>query len=184
MEPSLFSSGQQLGAGLAASLALAWALGRGGTAWLERARGRRYVARGQRGEVRARRLLRAAGYRVLQAQPRREVTLRVNGEERSYQLCPDFLCRRWGRLYVADAKTGAGADPLHPATRRQLLEYACAFAAGGALVVDVAGERVLRLDLQGLPRREGRSSVPGLLLCALGLLCAVPCLARLLAAAR
>lgn len=160
MDSSLLNPALRLGASLTASLALAWALARGLGAWLRSARGRRYATRGQRGEVEARRLLSAAGYRVLSEQPRCEIRLKVDGVERLYHLSPDFLCRRWGRLYVADAKTGQGVDPLHPATRRQLLEYMCAFSAAGALVVDVPTGRVQRLDLRGLPRRT--TSLPAL----------------------
>jgi len=124
-------------------LALGWAAQGGLRLALQRWRGRRAAARGARGERRARALLERAGYRVLAEQPRHLATLRVSGRGERYLLVPDFLCERHGRRYVADAKTGAGADPSARATRRQLLEYACAFGVQEALLVDGSKQRAL-----------------------------------------
>lgn len=146
----------RLGLVLGASLALGWAVQAALRAWLWRWRGRRAARRGARGERAARALLERAGYRVLAEQPRHQASLEVSGEDVEYLLVPDFLCERGGQRYVADAKTGAGADPQARATRRQLLEYACAFEAAGALVVDVPGRRIHRLRF-GVLEGRGRS---------------------------
>lgn len=144
----------RLGVSLGAALALGWAAQGGLRLALQRWRGRRAAARGARGERRARALLERAGYRVLAEQPRHLATLQVSGRGERYLLVPDFLCERHGRRYVADAKTGAGADPSARATRRQLLEYACAFGVQEALLVDVPAGRIHRLEFGVLPRRK------------------------------
>lgn len=143
----------RLGVSLGAALALGWAAQGGLRLALQRWRGRRAAARGARGERRARALLERAGYRVLAEQPRHLATLQVSGRGERYLLVPDFLCERHGRRYVADAKTGAGADPSARATRRQLLEYACAFGVQ-ALLVDVPAGRIHRLEFGVLPQRK------------------------------
>lgn len=148
-------------AALGAALALGWAVHSGGRLAWQRWRGRRHARRGQRGERLARALLERAGYSVLAEQPRRTIRLRVSGKQRSYEVIPDFLCERAGERFVADAKTGAGADPLTSATRRQLLEYASAFGVDLALVIDVPRAEILRVDLRPLRQasRRGASSM-------------------------
>lgn len=158
----------RLGVSLGAALALGWAAQGGLRLALQRWRGRRAAARGARGERRARALLERAGYRVLAEQPRHLATLRVSGRGERYLLVPDFLCERHGRRYVADAKTGAGADPGARATRRQLLEYVCAFGVQEALLVDVPAGRIHRLEFGVLPQRR-RLPWGWLVLASLGL---------------
>ncbi len=150
-----------------AGLALGWAVQSGLRLAFQRWQGRRAAARGARGERRARVLLERAGYRILAEQPRHLATIEVAGRDEDYLLVPDFLCERGGRRYVADAKTGAGADPSARATRRQLLEYACAFEVEDALLIDVNQGRILRLRFGVLTPRRGRGW--GWLLAALGL---------------
>jgi len=158
----------QVGVTVVASLALGWAVQAGLRLALQRWRGRRAAARGARGERRARVLLERAGYRVLAEQPRHQATLEVAGRDEDYLLVPDFLCERGGRRYVADAKTGAGADPSARATRRQLLEYACAFEVEDALLVDVKGGRIVPLKFGVLAPRRGRGWSWGFALALLG----------------
>lgn len=145
----------QVGVTVVASLALGWAVQAGMRLALQRWRGRRAAARGARGERQARGLLERAGYRVLAEQPRHQATLEVGGRSEDYLLVPDFLCERGGRRYVADAKTGAGADPNARATRRQLLEYACAFEVEDALLIDVNRGRIVQLKFGVLAPRQG-----------------------------
>ena len=157
----------RLGITSGAGLALGWAVQSGLRLAFQRWQGRRAAARGARGERRARVLLERAGYRILAEQPRHLATLEVAGRGEDYLLVPDFLCERGGRRYVADAKTGAGADPSARATRRQLLEYACAFEVEDALLIDVNRGRIVRLRFGVLTPRRARGW--GWLLAALGL---------------
>jgi len=100
---------------------------------------------GRRGETRALRLLRRRGYRVLAREVRATVRVRVDGHDVDYDVRADALVRRWWRRYVVEIKTGGGATPANRATRRQLLEYACAFGVRGVLLVDADGGRIHRV---------------------------------------
>lgn len=107
-------------------------------------------ARAQAGEAEAERLLRRCGYRVVARQVRGSWTLSVDGQLHEAAVRADLLVSRHGRRFVAEVKTGAVApDPLHPATRRQLLEYWLAFEPDGVLLVDMEA-RVVRVV--GFPR--------------------------------
>ncbi len=97
-----------------------------------------HVALGARGEERARKLLRAAGYRIRGEQARGGYVLEIDGEPRKIHLRADFLVERSGRMYVAEVKSGEENSTISGrATRRQLLEYSIAFAVDGVLLVGV-----------------------------------------------
>lgn len=109
---------------------------------LARRRARRrlaeHVALGARGEARARKLLRAAGYRLREEQTRGSYVLEVDGKSRRIHVRADFLVERGGRSFVAEVKAGAeNASVTGRATRRQLLEYSIAFDVEGVLLVGV-----------------------------------------------
>lgn len=115
--------------------------------WVD-ARRRRRLRRARAGEREALRLLRAAGFELVQAQVGRELSLEVDGVPAPYRVRIDFLVHdRRQRLYVAEVKTGAVASqPLHRPTRRQLLEYQLGFPeASGVLLVDMEQRRVRRV---------------------------------------
>lgn len=100
-------------------------------------RARARMRRAQRGEHAARGLLVSRGFEVTSEQAPGRVVLRVDGEETFFAVRADYLVRRRGRSFVAEVKTGARAPSLdHGPTRRQLLEYASAFAVDGVLLVD------------------------------------------------
>lgn len=143
---------------LAAAALSQWAR----AAWLSRrpswrARGR--ARRAGRGERAAERLLRRHGYRILARQPRAGWDITVDGHPRHIELRPDLLVEaRGGGARVAEIKTGRLAPRLdHPATRRQLLEYALAFGVRGVLLVDAETERVheVTFSVPGARRAAG-----------------------------
>ncbi|MEM8882694.1 MAG: hypothetical protein AAGD14_01335 [Planctomycetota bacterium] len=106
---------------------------------------------GRRGEARAIRLLRRAGYRVVATQPTAKASVRVDDRLEEYALRGDFLVRRRRRLYLAEIKGGAeSAGVHHRATRRQLLEYACAFEVDGLLLVDTENGAVHTISFPAL----------------------------------
>ncbi len=108
----------------------------------------RRARRGRRGEARATALLARRGYRVIAAQVSRRLSVEVDGVTLEYAVQADFLVEdRSGRRLIAEVKTGRRApDPLHPPTRRQLLEYALGYReAEGVLLVDVERGRVRRV---------------------------------------
>lgn len=124
-------------------LVLAWSLAGLGLALRRRAaawRLARRMGRARRAEGDAVGLLAARGYRVLASQVLRELVLEVDGQPRGYVVRADHLVAGpGGARFVAEVKSGDLApDPLHVPTRRQLLEYALAFAElDGVLLVDV-----------------------------------------------
>lgn len=120
---------------------------------------RRRVARLTRayaGQRNAIPLVESLGYTVLAEQPRITMTVHVDGAPFVLDLRPDLFLERGGERYVADVKTGRAApDPLFAATRRQLLEYATAIGASGALLVDVERAEVRAVSF---PRPATRAS--------------------------
>lgn len=110
----------------------------------------RRLARAQRGEDEADALLEEAGFRVLDEQVTARFAMTVDGEEVWVHDRCDRLVERDGRVYVADVKTGRAADPLSPATRRQLLEYLLVHEADGALIVDMEALEIVHVGFPGL----------------------------------
>ena len=124
-----------------------WWRARGRVGRANRARGRR----ARRAESDAERWLEGQGYAVLERQVTCRWDLAVDGERRQVSCRADLLLERGGRVFVADVKTGEAApNPRLPATRRQLLEYLLAFAADGALVVDMRRRRIREVSFPGL----------------------------------
>jgi len=119
----------------------------------------RRARRAGAGERRARRLLVARGYRVLEEQAFRRWTIRVDGEPLDVELRADFVVMRGDRRFVADAKTGAVATVRDRATRRQLLEYRVAFDVDGVLLVDADRGVVRELVFPLAPRPVRRLAV-------------------------
>jgi hypothetical protein len=145
-------------------------------AWLRGAPARRLaLARraGREGERAARALVERAGYCIEAHQPELEWTIVCDGAPFPVALRADLIVSRAGRRFVAEIKNGASAGRLDlPATRRQLLEYAVAYAVDGALLVDIAAQRVHEVEF-GLP--AARSSGSALLVSALVLSIAGAC---------
>lgn len=108
---------------------------------------RRARNRGADGEKRAIRLLRSLGYEIVGEQVTGTVPLLVDGTAHPATVRADFLVRRGGRMFVADAKSGANPQSDR-ATRRQLLEYLHAYDVDGVLLVDTHAGTVRTLALQ------------------------------------
>ena len=146
---------------------------------VERRRATRARTLGRSGERRARRLLERARYRIESEQPSGRLTFHVDGEERQAHLRPDFLVRRGGQRFIADAKAGADAVDLGKrATRRQLLEYALAFPdVAGILLVDTETGRIHQVEFPGLDRSRRPRTLETF---GLGLVCGAGALAGLL----
>lgn len=93
-------------------------------------------------------VLEREGFRVVDAQVVRELLVDVDDALLPYVIKADYLVEdAAGDLFVAEVKTGAVAtDPLHVATRRQLLEYQLGYAdARGVLLVDMERGAVMRV---------------------------------------
>lgn len=112
--------------------------------------GRRRQRRARRGERQAERLLRRAGFDILERQATAHWSLEVDGYDVPCQSRADLLVTRGRRSFVAEIKTGDVApDPAHPPTRRQLLEYRLAFDVDGVILVDMEQRSVHEVRFPG-----------------------------------
>lgn len=127
---------------------------------------RRRVRRGLHGQERARSLLERSGYEVLAQEHPASGEVEVDGRAMPYTVRVDYLVRRKGRTFGVEVKTGARApDPMHRATRRQLLEYSRLLDVDGLLLLDMEARRLMEVRF---PHRTGRSSRTMLFLLGLG----------------
>lgn len=114
--------------------------------WLRALPARRVAfarSRGARGEALAERILEAHGYTIVERQLSARYALEVDGAAETFLVRADFVVERSGRRFVAEAKAGAFAPRLETAaTRRQILEYSCAFDVEGVVLVDAESARV------------------------------------------
>ena len=122
--------------------------------WCVRRRMARSRRIGRSAERRAVKLLRRAGYRIIEHQPTARVAVEVDGQAESFLVRGDLLVRRKRKIYLAEIKGGAGSGTIaHRATRRQLLEYATLFPVAGVLLVYVPARRIQRISFPALRRR-------------------------------
>ena len=134
-----------------ALLLLGVLLGAAAVRWRSRRRIARHRRMGREGQVRALKLLRRAGYRVLDTEVAATGRVRVDGTPVDYRVRADAIVRRGFRRYVAEFKGGAESAAItNRATRRQLLEYALLFDVAGVLLVDASRGRVHRIEFPRL----------------------------------
>ena len=96
------------------------------------------MRRAQAGEAAAELLLEELGYTIVSRQESRSWPIIVDGEQFDASVRADLVVTRDDETWIAEVKTGDTApNPLHPATRRQLLEYLFVFDPDGVLLVDV-----------------------------------------------
>ena len=109
-------------------------------------------ALGATGHAHALRLLRRAGYELLEQEVTGEGVVVVDGEPHSFHVRADALVQRRRRLYVAEFKNGPEASRVSTrATRRQLLEYAWVFDVDGVLLVDAEVGLIQDVQFPDLP---------------------------------
>lgn len=94
-------------------------------------------------EHEAERLLRRAGYEIVDRQVTAYLPITVDDEALEARCRADLLVARRGRHYIAEVKSGDRVtDATHPSTRRQLLEYRLAFDVDGVLLVDMHAREI------------------------------------------
>jgi len=134
-----------------ALLLLGVLLGAAAVRWRSRRRISRHRRQGREGEARALRLLKRAGYRVLDTEVAAVGQVRVDGDPVEYRVRADAIVSRRFRRYVAEFKGGPeSAAVTNRATRRQLLEYALLFDVAGVLLVDALRGRIHRVEFPRL----------------------------------
>jgi len=88
-------------------------------------------------------------------QPTAIVRVEVDGEIEEFTVRGDLIVKRRRRLYLAEIKGGPDVSRVgHRGTRRQLLEYACAFDVHGVLLVDTHRDVVQKVRFPALYSRH------------------------------
>ena len=101
---------------------------------------------GHQGELKAKKILRQAGYELLEEQVQTTYPLLVDQEPLTARLRADLLVARGGRTYIAEIKAGAqSAKITRRETRRQLFEYQWAFRVDGILLVDAQSQKIVEV---------------------------------------
>ncbi len=132
-----------------------WVVGLRTAAWKVSRRAARARKLGEAGERRGLRLLRRAGYRILERQPSGRARVRVDEQVQGFRVRADALVTRDEMVFVVEFKGGEQVSSLkHRHTRRQLLEYSLAFDVDGVLLVDAYDGEILTVEFlcaDGLP---------------------------------
>ena len=112
-----------IGALLLGAMFGAFFLYRIGRFWAEY-RGRKYRLRGKKAEKRAAKMLKKAGYTILEREPRIQTTLKVQGEVIQFDITPDFLVTDGEEKMTVEVKSQGDCQLIHQAgVRRQVAEY-------------------------------------------------------------
>lgn len=111
------------------------------------ARARRQGKVARRAEVRAGRWLEKEGFELIEEQASRNWVVRVNDDEEIVRLSADWLVERAGKRYVVEVKTGKRAPSIrNSATRRQMLEYLCAYEVDGVILMDMESGELVEVE--------------------------------------
>jgi hypothetical protein len=115
-----------------------------------------------RSEKAAAALLEEAGYIVVDSQIAATWQITIDDTPHPIELRADHLVERDGRRFIAEVKTGAEAPKItNAATRRQLLEYRCAYDVDGIILVDMQRLEIRHVEFgpgaaESLNRAEDR----------------------------
>ena len=96
-------------------------------------------------------LLTRAGYKITARQKRSPVLVLINGKRHLANVTADFLVKKENKTYAVKVRSGQLADPLEPATLRQLIEYEHVFKPQGLLFVDMGQSEIHEIDIE-IPR--------------------------------
>ena len=90
-------------------------------------------------------LFRSAGYDILNVHPKTDAVVIVDGRRVAIPILADFLVTRGSQRFAVEVKSGKERHVTSGATRRQLLEYACAYDDDAVLLVDAVDRRILEV---------------------------------------
>ncbi len=106
------------------------------------------------GEIKATVFLKKNGFKILKEQYNTKIIILLNDIPTEIQIRPDFLVSKDGLLCIVDVKTGEKAiDPLNSMTRRQLLEYSLIPGIDAVYLLDIIGEKFIKMSYS-LPDRS------------------------------
>lgn len=94
------------------------------------------------GEQRAERYLTAQGHIILERQALKRATMHINNRVAEYDVRADLLVQMGPDTALVEVKTGEAADPRHPATRRQLREYAALYNVDRLFLFDATNQKL------------------------------------------
>jgi hypothetical protein len=135
--------------------------------WKKRSRLRNNSKEGHDGELRAKEYLLRHGFTIIREQSCSEHQIFIDGEPKTFQLRPDFIVSKGGKISVVDAKSGSeGVDPTSIATRRQLLEYFIYYNADNAYVYNSKENSLHLVSFRADLLRPQKWINPGFLLLA------------------
>ncbi|CAM2008883.1 hypothetical protein [Acanthopleuribacter pedis] len=103
--------------------------------------------RGSRAERAALRLLKKAGYDLVDDEPRLVYHLLIDGERQAFSITPDYVVRRDGCDYIVEVKRKDKAGTIRNGqVRRQVVEYALA-SQQPCLLVDMNAREITEVAL-------------------------------------
>jgi Holliday junction resolvase-like predicted endonuclease len=94
------------------------------------------------GEQSAERYLLAQGHKILERQALQRATMHINNRVAEFDVRADLLVQMGDDIALVEVKTGEAADPRHPATRRQLREYADLFDVDRLFLFDATAQKL------------------------------------------
>jgi Holliday junction resolvase-like predicted endonuclease len=94
------------------------------------------------GEQSAERFLLAQGHTILERQALQRATMHINNRVAEFDVRADLIVQMGSDIALVEVKTGDAADPRHPATRRQLREYADLFDVDRLFLFDATSQKL------------------------------------------
>ncbi|MBF0432658.1 MAG: hypothetical protein HQK83_15340 [Fibrobacteria bacterium] len=132
---------------------------------------RRKFRRGEKGEQKAGKYLKAHGFKILGYQSALRPHMLVDGKKVSFSIKADYLVKRHGRTGVVEVKTGKKApNPASSSTRRQILEYSMYYRVDDVYLFDAETETLHEINFPrsaSLPQRRSSSKAGCLVYSAL-----------------
>jgi len=105
-------------------------------------------------EEEAEKLLEKYGFKIVDRQRKASIITYVNGKPNIGFVQADFIVRKRGKTFVAEAKSGEFAPGIsEPSTRRQLLEYEFVYKPDGLLLIDMNEKLIKQIEF-GLPEER------------------------------
>ncbi len=120
--------------------------------YFKKLRGKKFYKRGQKGEIKAEKLLKKAGWKIISSQPKSKGTVVIDGKESKYQVQADFLVEKGKLKAVVEVKTGKAAlKPTTGSVRRQLFEYYHLYQEDKLIFVDAPAGKLVEV---AFPRKQ------------------------------
>lgn len=110
---------------------------------------KKQLSKSRKAEDRAAKLLISDGFKIIEAQKRRQIITCLDGREYLNWVQADYVVEKKGKQYVVEVKTGEKATQItNSATRRQLLEYYYIYQPEGILLLDMECGKIQEVQFQ------------------------------------